>query len=222
MSDMSVARAHMVEGQVRTSDVTDKRITGIMGRLERERFVPAEKRALAYADLCVEVKPGRFLMDPRSLAKLMQLAEIQQGDRVLDVACATGYSTAVLCQMSADVVALEEDEELAKFAAPVLRTCDKLGRVFGVVGPLKDGAPTQAPFDVIFVNGSVADVPRAWPHAWVQQLKEGGRLVVIIADGPLGKAHFCVRKGASLSCRVAFNATVPLLPGFERSQSFVF
>jgi protein-L-isoaspartate(D-aspartate) O-methyltransferase len=218
MSDMSVARAHMVEGQVRTSDVTDKRITDIMGRLERERFVPAEKRALAYADLCVEVKPGRFLMDPRNLGKLMQLAEIQQGDRVLDVACATGYSTALLCQMSADVVTLEEDEDLAKFAAPVLRNCDKLGRVFGVVGPLKHGAPTQAPFDVIFVNGAVAEIP----DVWVQQLKEGGRMAVIVSDGPVGKANFCVRKGNSLSRRVAFDATVPLLPGFERARSFVF
>jgi protein-L-isoaspartate(D-aspartate) O-methyltransferase len=218
MSDMTAARAHMVEGQVRTSDVTDKRITDILGRLERERFVPVEKRALAYADLCVEVKPGRFLMDPRNLGKLLQLAEIAPSDRVLDVACATGYSTALIAQMSADVVTLEEDEELAKFAAPVLRTCDKLGRIFGVVGPHKDGAPSQAPFDVIFVNGSVAEIPQAW----VQQLKEGGRMAVITSDGPLGKAHFCVRKGGVLSRKVAFDATVPLLPGFERSRSFVF
>lgn len=218
MSDLSVARAHMVEGQVRTSDVTDKRITDIMGRLERERFVPAQKRSLAYADLCIEVKPGRSLLDPRNLAKLMQLAEVQQGDRVLDVACATGYSTAMLCQISSDVVTLEEDEELAKFAAPLLRSCDKLGRVFGVVGPHKNGAPTQAPFDVVFVNGSVGEIPEAWVH----QLKEGGRMVVVVSEGPLGKANFCVRKGGALSRRFAFDATVPLLPGFERSRSFVF
>lgn len=218
MSDMSVARAFMVEGQVRTNDVTDKRITGIMARIERERFVAADKRPLAYADICVEVKPGRFLMDPRSFAKLLQLAEIQDTDRVLDVACATGYSTAVLCAMSADVVALEEDEALARFAAPILRSCEKLGRVFGVVGPHKDGAPTQAPFDVIFVNGAVEEIP----PAWTRQLKEGGRMVVIMNEGPVGKAHFCVRKGGALTHRVAFDATVPVLPGFERSRSFVF
>lgn len=218
MSDMSIARASMVEGQVRTSDVTDKRITDVMGRLERERFVPAEKRALAYADLCVEVASGRSLLDPRTLAKLVQLADIQESDRVLDVACATGYSTALISQLSADVVALEEVEALAKFAAPVLRSCEKLGRVFGVVAPHKEGAPSQAPFDVIFVNGAVDEIPKTW----TQQLKEGGRLVVIIAAGPVGKAHFCVRKGGELSRRVAFDATVPLLPGFERSPSFVF
>jgi protein-L-isoaspartate(D-aspartate) O-methyltransferase len=208
----------MVEGQIRTSDVTDKRITSVMGRLERERFVPDDKRALAYADLCVEVKPGRFLPDPRSFAKLLQLAEIQESDRVLDVACATGYSSAVLSTMSADVVALEEDEALARFAAPILRSVDKRGRLFGVVGPHKDGAPTQAPFDVIFVNGAVEEIPAAW----VNQLKEGGRLVVILSEGPVGKVNFCVKKGMVLTRRVAFDATVPLLPGFERSRSFVF
>jgi protein-L-isoaspartate(D-aspartate) O-methyltransferase len=218
MTDMSAARASMVEGQVRTNDVTDRRITEIMGRLERERFVPPAKRALAYADVCVEVKPGRFLLDPRSFSKLLQLAEVQESDRVLDIACATGYSTAVLAAMSADVVALEEDEELAKFAAPLLRTCEKRGRIYGVVAPHKEGAPGQAPFDVVFVNGAIEDVPRAW----IDQLKEGGRLVAIFGGGPVGKANFCVRKAGELSRRFAFDATVPVLPGFKRSRSFVF
>jgi protein-L-isoaspartate(D-aspartate) O-methyltransferase len=218
MTDLSAARASMVEGQVRTNDVTDKRITEIMGRIERERFVPQAKGALAYADVCVEVKPGRFLLDPRSFAKLLQLAEVKENERVLDVACATGYSTAVLCGMSADVVTLEEDEELARFAAPILRSCPKLGRLYGVVGPLTAGASGQAPFDLIFVNGAVEEIPRAW----VDQLKDEGRLVVILREGPGGKAYFCVKKAGVLSRRFAFDATVPVLPGLERSRSFVF
>jgi protein-L-isoaspartate(D-aspartate) O-methyltransferase len=218
MQDMSAARAFMVEGQVRTNDVTDKRITELMGRIERERFVPANKVALAYADVCVEVKPGRFLLDPRSFAKLLQLAEVHEGERVLDVACATGYSTAILCGLSADVVALEEDEELARFAAPILRSSPKLGRLYGVVGPHSAGAAGQAPFDVIFVNGAVEEIPKAW----IEQLRDGGRLVVILGEGPTGKAHFCVKKAGSLSRRFAFDATVPVLPGLYRSRSFVF
>ena len=218
MTDMSAARAFMVEGQVRTNDVTDKRITEIMGRIERERFVPQAKVALAYADVCVEVKPGRFLLDPRSFAKLLQLADMKENERVLDVACATGYSTAVICAMSADVVTLEEDEELARLAAPILRSCPKLGRLYGVVGPHNAGAPGQAPFDLIFVNGAVEEIPRTW----VDQLKEGGRLVAIVAQGPAGKAYFCVKKAGVLSRRFAFDATVPVLPGLERSRSFVF
>lgn len=217
-TDLSAARAFMIEGQVRTNDVTDTRVTETMGLVERERFVPAAKRSLAYADICVDVAPGRFLLDPRCFGKLVQLAEIQESDRVLDVGCATGYSTAVLCALSGDVVALEEDEELAKLAAPMLRSCSKLGRLYGVVGPLKAGAPAQAPFDVIFVNGAVEEIPKAW----VEQLKEGGRMVVILNEGPVGKAHFCVKKAGALSRRFAFDATVPVLPGFERSRSFVF
>lgn len=218
MQDLSAARLHMVEGQVRTNDVTDRRISDAMGRIERERFVPPAQRALAYSDVCVEVAPGRFLLDPRCFSKLAQLAEIQESDRVLDVACATGYSSAVLSMLSADVVALEEDEALAKEAAHVLRSCEKLGRLYGVVGPHREGAAAQGPFDVIFVNGAVEDVP----GAWVNQLKEGGRMVAIFRDGPTGKANFCVRKGGILSRRVAFDATVPVLPGFERAKSFVF
>lgn len=218
MPDMSLARLHMVEGQVRTNDVTDARIIELMSRIERERFVPAEKQNLAYADLCVELKPGRFMTDPRSFAKLLQALDIKEGDRVLDIACASGYSSAVLSGLSADVTALEEDEELAKLAASALRACPKLGRLNGVVGPLKAGAPAHAPYDVIFVNGAVEEIPKAW----VDQLKEGGRMGVIVKNGPIGKANFCVRKAGTLGQRVVFDATVSVLPGFERTRSFVF
>ena len=218
MPDMSHARLHMVEGQVRTNDVTDTRITELMGRIERERFVPAEKKALSYADTCVEVKSGRFLLDPRSFGKLLQFLEVKESDRVLDIACATGYSSAVLAGMSNDVTALEEDEELAKFAAPVLRSCEKLGRLNGVVGPHLLGAPAHAPYDVIFVNGAVEVIPKSW----TEQLKENGRMAVIVKEGSVGKAYFCVRKSGTLGHRVVFDATVPVLPGFERTPSFVF
>lgn len=218
MPDMSKARHFMVEGQVRTNDVTDTRIIELMSRLERERFVPPAGQALAYSDVCVEVKPGRFLMDPRSLAKLVQALAIREGDRVLDVGCATGYSSALLAGLSADVTALEEDEELARAASSALRSVTKLGRLSGAVGPLKQGAPQHAPYDVIFVNGAVEEIPQAW----VDQLKEGGRLGVILNGGPVGKANFCVRKSGTLGKRVVFDATVPVLPGFERTRSFVF
>jgi protein-L-isoaspartate(D-aspartate) O-methyltransferase len=198
--------------------VTDTRITDLMSRLERERFVPAARQALAYSDACIEVKAGRFLMDPRSLAKLVQALDVRETDRVLDIGCATGYSSALLAGLSADVTALEEDEELAKVASSALRSVPKLGRLSGAVGPLKQGASQHAPYDVIFVNGAVEEIPQAW----VEQLKDGGRLGVIINAGPNGKANFCVRKSGTLGKRVVFDATVPVLPGFERTRSFVF
>jgi protein-L-isoaspartate(D-aspartate) O-methyltransferase len=218
MQDMSKARHFMVEGQVRTNDVTDLRIIELMGRIPRERFVPPDRQALAYAEVCVEVKPGRFLADPRSLAKLVQALEIQPGDRVLDIACATGYSSALLAGLSADVTALEEDEALAKTATAALAGVERLGRLAGVVGPLKAGAANHAPYDAILVNGSVEVIPQAW----VDQLKDGGRLGVILNGGPVGKANLCVRKGGILGKRVVFDATVPLLPGFARVKTFAF
>lgn len=218
MPDMSKARHFMVEGQVRTNDVTDLRITDLMGQLARERFVPASQRALAYSDVCVEVKPGRFLLDPRSLAKLVQALDVQAGDRVLDIACATGYSSALLAGLSADVIALEEDEELAREAGAALRAVARLGKLDGAVGPLKGGVAAHGPYDVILVNGAVEEIPQAW----VDQLKEGGRMGVILSSGPVGKANLCVRKGGVLGKRVVFDATVPLLPGFARARSFTF
>ncbi len=218
MQDMSKARHFMVEGQVRTNDVTDLRIIELMGSIARERFVPPDKQALAYAEACVEVGPGRFLADPRSLAKLVQALEIQPGDRVLDIACATGYSSALLAGLSADVTALEEDEALAKAATVALAGVERLGRLSGVVGPLKAGAPQHAPYDAILVNGSVEEIPQAW----VDQLKDGGRLAVILNGGPVGKANLCVRKAGILGKRVVFDATVPPLPGFARVKTFAF
>jgi len=218
MQDMSKARHFMVEGQVRTNDVTDLRIVELMGQIARERFVPASRQALAYSDVCVEVKPGRFLPDPRSLAKLVQALEIKAGDRVLDLASATGYSSALLAGLSGDVTALEEDDELARAASANLRDVARLGRLAGVVGPLKQGCPQHAPYDAILVNGAVEEIPQAW----TDQLKEGGRLAVILNGGPVGKANLCVRRAGILGKRVVFDATVPVIPGFTRVKTFAF
>lgn len=217
MTNMAAARALMVEAQVRTNDVTDPAIIEAMSRLPRERFVPVDKRHLAYSDAYVELGGDRCLLDPRGFAKLAQLAEIGDRDRVLDVACGFGYSTAVFAAMAREIVGLEEDQALADEAARAMREYGA-GRAKIVVGPLSDGHAAAAPYDVIFINGAVQQLPQAF----TDQLRQGGRLVAIFRDGPVGKAHFCVRAGGALSHRVAFDVTVPLLQRFERSRSFVF
>ncbi|MBI1211692.1 MAG: methyltransferase domain-containing protein [Alphaproteobacteria bacterium] len=217
MLDMAKARALMVEAQVRTNDVTDQRIIEAMSRLPRERFVPESKRHLAYSDACVHVAGDRSLLDPRSFAKLAQLAEMRAEDRVLDVACGYGYSTAVFASMASDVVGLEEDASLASEATRAMREYGA-GRARIVEGPLDQGCAASAPYDVIFINGAVQQIPAAL----ISQLRDGGRLLAIFRDGPVGKAHFCVQRGGALSHRVAFDATVPLLQRFERSRTFVF
>ena len=217
MSSLAAARALMVEAQVRTNDVTDPRILDAMSRLPRERFVPVAKRQLAFSDACGPLTAQRYLMDPRCFAKLAQLAEIEEQDRVLDVACGMGYSTAVFASMAREVVGLEDDASLAEEAAQAMREYGA-GRAKIVTAPLTDGYAAGAPYDVIFINGAVQQLPASL----TDQLREGGRLVVIFLEGPIGKAHFCVRQGGRVSHRVAFDATVPLLERFARSRAFVF
>ena len=217
MPTLASARSLMVEAQVRTNDVTDPRIIEAMSRLPRERFVPDAKRHLSYSDACIPLSAERVLLDPRTFSKLAQLAEVGEQDRVLDVACGTGYSTAVFATMAREVVGLEEDDALATEASRAMREFGA-GRAKIVKGPLIDGHPAAAPYDVIFINGAVQHLPQSF----AEQLREGGRLVAVFCEGPVGKAHFCVHRGGALSHRVAFDATVPLLPRFAHKRAFVF
>jgi protein-L-isoaspartate(D-aspartate) O-methyltransferase len=216
MPDYLTLRRVMVESQVRTNDVTDTRVQDAMAEVPRERFVPQAKRALAYADAVVEVAPGRFLLDPRTFSKLAQLAEIEPTDRILDVACASGYSTAVLAKLGGHVTALEEDAELVRIASDTLAGNGARAQI--VQGRLADGYPPGAPYDVIFVNGAVEQVP----ETLTSQLAEGGRLVAIVQQGPQGRAQLLLREHSRIGAWTDFDATVPLLPGFRKARGFVF
>jgi protein-L-isoaspartate(D-aspartate) O-methyltransferase len=216
MPDYTIQRLNMVESQVRTSDVTDRRIQEAMREIPRERFVPAGKCAIAYADMAVEVVPGRFLLDPRTFSKLAQLAEIAPTDRILDVGCASGYSTAVLDRLGGEVTGLEEDAELVRIASDALAAAGANARV--VQGKLAEGYSAGAPYDVIFINGAVERVP----DALQAQLGEGGRLVTVIETGRQGRAHLLVRDHGRIGRRADFDASVPLLPGFRQPTGFVF
>jgi protein-L-isoaspartate(D-aspartate) O-methyltransferase len=212
------ARARMILGQVRTNDVQDDGVIAAMAALPREHYVPKGQIHLAYSDICVPLKPGRFLLDPRTLAKMLQALRISPQERVLDIAAGTGYSTAVLCQLSGDVVALEDDAELAGAASAQLSKAPKLGTLFGAVGAHSAGYQAKAPYDVILVNGAIAHPP----ESWASQLVEGGRLIAVVNQGPIGKVRLYVRKGGQLSGRDVFDATVPLLPGFSAAREFAF
>ena len=181
----------------------------------RESFVPDAKKAVAYMDGCIGLGRGRVLSDPRSFAKLVQLAQIKATDRILDVGCASGYSTAVLAQLGAEVFGLEQDRELAAIARDTLRSLGCKNTTV-VEGALFDGAATCAPFDVIFCNGALATAPKML----VSQLADGGRLAAIIAGGVTGTACLYVRHQGVVSERTAFNAQLPVLPGFEKRGEF--
>src|SRR5471032_837549 len=209
------ARFNMVEAQIRSSNVTDPRILAAMNAVAREKFVPSAARALAYSDVPVGIAQGRYLLDPRSFAKLLQLAQIKAEDRVLDVGCGTGYSAAVLARLAAEVVALEQDADLVRIASELLATA--VGKVEVVQGGLIEGVKGQAPFDVIFVNGAIEEVP----ETLLSQLAEGGRLVTVIKDGQ-SRAWLFLKQNGQVGKRPDFDADVPLLAGFKKAMGFIF
>jgi protein-L-isoaspartate(D-aspartate) O-methyltransferase len=221
MTDFSALRRTMVDGQVRTSDVTDLRLIAAMLDLPRERFVPQDgKMEFAYLDLDIPVsaagRPLRRMLKPMVLAKLIQAANVGESDRVLDIGCATGYSSALLGRLAGAVVALEQDAELAQFAKKALASLGA-ANVTVAIGPLMAGWPAAGPFDVIVLEGASEVVPECL-HA---QLKEGGRLVCVLGRGP-GKAMLYRSVGGEFSGRPIFDATAPLLPGFAQTPEFVF
>jgi protein-L-isoaspartate(D-aspartate) O-methyltransferase len=223
MTDFAAARRMMVDGQVRTSDVTDLRLIAAMMEVPRERFVPPGKQAIAYLDFDIPVTdgkgraPARCLLKPMVLAKLLQTAEVGEGDHVLDVGCATGYSSAVLAKLAGSVVALEEDAELARAAEANLAAVGARN-VTVAVGALAKGWPAGALYDVILLNGSAERAPKVL----LQQLKEGGRLVGVVGRPPSAKAMLYRSFAHEVSGRPVFDAGAPLLPGFTEPPAFVF
>jgi protein-L-isoaspartate(D-aspartate) O-methyltransferase len=217
MPDYRAIRKTMVDAQVRANDVADPRIHAAMLAVPRERYVPAVRRGLAYAEVPLEVSQGRFLLDPRTFAKMIQLAEIRPDDRVLDVGCATGYSAAVLARLGAEVVALEQDADLVRLASEIL-AAEGVSHVAVVQGSLVEGVKAQAPYDVILINGAVETVP----EQLFAQLAEGGRLVAVIQENSAGRATLFVKQNSRIGSWPGFDAGVPLLAGFRKAVGFVF
>lgn len=220
MIDFAELRRAMVDAQVRANDVTDLRIVAAMLETPRERFVPAGLRNFAYIDddlLVKDAAPARYLMEPMVLAKLLQAAEIGPDALVLDVGAATGYSTAVLAKLAGQVVAVEEDAELAAQGSGLLVELGLLNAAY-VQGPLTAGWAGEAPYDVILLNGSID----AAPEALLAQLKPEGRLVGVVGRGRAGRATVYTNTAGGIGSRVVFDAAVPTLPGFEARPGFVF
>jgi protein-L-isoaspartate(D-aspartate) O-methyltransferase len=215
MTDFPAARRHMVDGQIRTADVTDLRIIAAMLEVPRERFMPPASVSLAYLDLDAPVSATRRLLKPMVLAKLIQAVQIGATDRVLDAGCATGYTAAVLARIAERVVALEPDPGLAKAATDALSA---LPNVDVVSARLTDGWPQGAPYDVVILDGATEIVPQTL----CQQLKDGGRLVCVLGAGPGSKAMIYRRSGTEVGGRAIFDASATLLPGFAKTLAFAF
>lgn len=216
MFDYAVPRQHMVDGQIRTNDVTDLAIIRAFKSISRENFVPKAKQAVAYSDVHLNVD-GQSIMRPRDFAKILQAMDIKSTDVALDIGCARGYSTAILAQLCETVVALESRDERVERATLELINADILNAAV-VKGELKAGARDHGPFDVIFVSGAVSDVP----STWFDQLSMGGRLGVVVKSGPVGQATVFTKSKEAIGKTIVCDATVPLMEGFEREPAFEF
>lgn len=216
MSDFATRRVMMVDTQVRPSDVTKFPIIEAMLSVPREVFVPSARREAAYMGENIDIAPGRVVLEPRTLAKLLDALDIQPGELVLDLGCGLGYSTAVIARLCDAVVAVEEDADLAAEAQRTL-SAEGVDNAAVVVGALAAGDARHAPFDVITLQGGVEVVPQAL----LDQLKEGGRIGAVFMEGALGTARIGYKIDGVVSWRQAFNASAPVLPGFAATRGFV-
>ena len=213
--DSSAARNMMVDSQIRPNKVTDRRIIDAMRQLPRENFVPPASRALAYADEDVPLGNGRVMLEPMVIARLVQLAAVQPGERVLVVACGTGYGAALLAACGAVVTAVDDDAGLLARA----RAAGGAG-VTIVEGDTAAGWPSGGPYDAVLVEGAIAHVP---PALAAQVKRPGGRLVAVLrGEGKVGQAVCGMPAGEGLSFRTAFDCGTALLPAFRQVPGFVF
>ena len=217
LADFAQRRRMMVDTQVRPSDVTRFPIIDAMLSVPREVYVPQALREAAYVGESLPLGPSRVVLEPRTFGKMLDALDIDPADVILDIGCGLGYSTAVLAHMAEFVVGLEEDEALAAEAQAILsdRGVDNAAVVCGA---LAEGAAKSGPYDVIMVQGAVETVPQAI----ADQLKDGGRIGALFAEGALGVARVGHKAAGRISWRDVFNAGAPVLPGFGREAAFSF
>lgn len=216
--DFDKAREIMVDSQIRPDDVTEPRIVSAFLRTPREVFVPNARKGVAYSELEITTSPGRALWTPRDTAKLIKLAAIQPSDVVLVVGAGAGYEAALISQLADTVIALEETAALVDAMSQRFAAIG-IDRAAPVEGPLAKGLPEQAPFDVIYIAGMI----EVLPDSWAGQLRDGGRLVAVMAQpGGMGRGKVFTKAGDTLAAREGFDACPPRFAAFDRKPTFSF
>jgi len=207
-------RRAMVASQLRTTGVNDPRVVAAMGRVPRERYVPRERSALAYADALVPLAPGRSLSPPMALGRLLTEARLRGSENALVIGAATGYSAAVLAELVTSVVALEDDDDLAASAKAAL----KGSAVSLVRGPLAKGYAKGAPYEFILIDGAIEHVPQAL----IDQLADGGVMALAIIDQGVSRLALGRKVGGAFGLTAFADAATAYLPGFAEPRGFSF
>ncbi len=205
------ARQNMIKGQILPLNILDNSIIEAMSKIPRHAFLPENMRDVAYTDTNILLGNGRYLLSPATFARLLVAARITKSDRVLDVGCLGGYSSAIIASLASEVIATESDETFASLTHNVLNK-KHINNVIIVRSDLNLGHPSSAPYQVIVINGSIPKVP----DNIINQLDIGGRLVTIIQENPyIGKAVLIEKNAHSLSTKVLFEENIPNLLGFS-------
>jgi protein-L-isoaspartate(D-aspartate) O-methyltransferase len=207
-------RRAMVASQLRTTGINDPRVIAAMGDVPRERFVPEDRIAVAYADALVPLGNGRDLNTPMALGRLLTEAAPQPQDRALVIGAATGYAAAVLARLVGSVVAVEEDSALAATAKAAL----KGAKMKLIEGPLAKGYKAGAPYDLILIDGAVEFVP----DEIVVQLAENGRLAAAMLEDGVSRISIGRRGGAGFGMAAVSDVAAAILPGFVKPRGFTF
>lgn len=215
MADIPAQRTTMVDTQVRPSDVTKFPVIDAMLSVPREEFVPDGAQATAYCDGQIALGGGRVMLEPRTLAKILDGLDIQPNELVLDLGCGLGYSSAVIARLAEAVIAVEEDAEMAA-EAEIRLVVAGADNVAVFAAPLAEGGPRHGPYDVAILQGGVETVP----SAVVDQIKDEGRIAAIFVQGVMGVCRIGWKNGDSIDWRDAFNAMAPILRGFARKREF--
>lgn len=215
MIDYQERRTMMVDTQVRPNDVAKYNVIAAMLEIPREEFVPDSRRDVAYVGENIELARGRVLLEPRTIAKMIDTLDLQPTELVLNLAAGYGYTAAVLGRLAQAVVAVEEDPEMA---AEATRRLAMIGadNVAVVPGPLAAGHAAEAPYDAILIEGGIEEL--SGPLA--AQLAEGGRIIALFDDEGVGVVRSGVKLDGAITWRYAFNAGAPVLPGFRRIREF--
>ncbi|EAR50170.1 Protein-L-isoaspartate carboxylmethyltransferase [Oceanicola granulosus HTCC2516] len=215
MVDYAARRTVMVDTQVRPSDVTKFPIIDAMLSVPRELYVPRKLREVAYLGENLDLGGDRVILEARTFAKMLDALDIQPHESVLDLGCGLGYSTAVLARLADFVAGVEDDEARAEEAQQTLSE-QGVDNAAVIHGALAEGAAKSGPYDIIICEGAVEEIP----PALVEQLKDGGRIVAIFAEGALGVVRVGYKVDGGLTWRYAFNAAAPVLDGFRKSRAF--
>lgn len=212
------ARFNMIEQQIRPWDVSDAAVLELLNVVKREDFVPAAYKAMAFADMAVPLPAEQVMLPPRIQARLLQDAAVQPADKVLEIGTGSGFTTAMLASQAQRVISLEINPELADLARANLQRANIHNAEVRCADGAR-GAAADAPFDVIFLGGSVSEVPQAL----LSQLKVGGRLVAIVGTEPIMHAQVITRTSESnFKTDEKWDDNAPRLVNFPQPSSFKF